>query len=387
MASYLKTTTLSTLVLVLAVASLNWLVDPYAVWHNRCWEGYNCRKTEAGDKVYLTKSLQWHHLNPDIVIHGNSRSELGIDPDSPAFEGRRVYNLSLRGAGIATQVEYLINLLELHRPERVIMSLDFLDFLIGADKFAAWPPRTSQRAILPLTLTRDDNPHYRINQAKGLTSALLSLDATLDSLKTLLRQQQPVNFTTLSGFNQADGFIPIIRYEGIGALFEQKLQELDRRLQNRHFSLLDRHQNSTSFRSLALLIKQLQQHKIRLDLFISPYHQQYLERIEKHGHRPLFLNWKQMLVERLAQLQFFEQGQLFDYSRLNRYTTEAVPTAKKVEMRWYWEPAHYRSELGEIIVGQILTSNPEFKLTPQNLQQRLADEQIAWQGGFAQRPP
>lgn len=376
MSTYLKQFFTVTVLLLIVIALLNWATDPFAIWHNRCIEGLNCHKTEAGDKIYLTKSYQWQHVNPDIVILGNSRPELGLNPNSPLFRDKTVYNLGIRGAGVGTQAKHLINLLETKTPERVILSVDFLDFLQRSTSKVNWPPKPSSRSNMPLTLLHQPNPYYFINTIKAHLASLYSLNTTLASIKTLIHQRQQTNYTTLKGFNQAQGFIPIVNNEGTYALFDQKRQALLKRLDGKSFSLADDAGQSSSFNSLKILVDTLKSKGVKLDLFISPYHQRYLEIIKSTGHFELYLAWKRELVSQLSALGFFSQGYLLDFSGFNRYTLEAVPDGRGKFMKWYWEPSHYREELGEVIIEHILSENTEFRLTPTKLAQNLAKERL-----------
>ncbi len=374
MTSYLKSFAISSILLLILVAVLNLGVDPFAVWHNRCIEGANCRKTEAGDKVYLTKSYQWHHLSPEVVILGNSRPELGLNPKTPLLAGKSTYNLAVRGAGLSNQITYIVNLLKEHNPERVILSVDFLDFLEIDGYTAVWPPHIKKTDSRPYSITGQPNPHHIVNDLKNRAMSLLSLDSTLASIRTLINQKKLLNYTTLDGFNQADGFLPIVTHEGLPALFDQKRQELVKRLKGKRFVLRDVMGQSSNFGALSLLVKELNRRKIKLNLFISPYHVEYLNVLVQTGHSTLFLEWKAELVGELFRAGYFQQSKLLDFSGFNRFTTESVPSEPGQFMKWYWEPSHYRSALGEVILAQILNEESEFELNPSNLEGHLDRE-------------
>ena len=200
------------------------------------------------------------------------------------------------------------------------------------------------------------------------------MDTILASIKTLARQHQQTNYTTLDGFNQAQGFIPIVNNEGIQALFDQKRQELLKRLDGKSYSLADKQGQSSSLNALKILLGTLKSKDIKLDIFISPYHRRYLEIVNQTGHFERYLAWKQELVRQLSALEFFPHGTLLDFRGFNRYTLEPVPQGRGKFMQWYWEPSHYREELGEVIIGHIISENAEFKLTNENIELRLAKE-------------
>ncbi len=92
------------------------------------------------------------------------------------------------------------------------------------------------------------------------------------------------------------------------------------------------------------------------------------------GHIGLFFKWKTELVNELAKIGYFDHSKLLDFSGFNQFTLESVPNRRGQLMRWYWEPSHYRKELGEIILAQILRENSEFQLAPGNLAKRLDKE-------------
>lgn len=372
MARYLRHLVLITALLAGVVGSLNLFVDPFAIWHNRCADGFNCRKTQAGDKIYLTKAYQWRHLEPEVVILGNSRPELGLNPDSATFSGAEVYNLSLRGAGLVTQARYLRNLLAEKSPQRLILNLDFLDFLQSPESKVSWPPGEPKSSHLSLSLTGQPRPHATFDWLRDRLQTLFSLDTTLASLTTLVTQQSEHNYTTLRGFNTAEGFLPIVRHEGVPALFEQKIEAMEQRLAGKRYALHDSEGRSFSFLVLQQLLDNAEQRGISVSLLISPYHVDYLAVLKKHQQFELYLSWKQALVDSLQQKGFFSEGTLSDFSGFNRYTTEAVPSRKGIMMRWYWEPSHYRSELGEEMLAAL--EGGEFSLTPANVTQRLEAE-------------
>ncbi|MCW8886273.1 MAG: hypothetical protein OQK12_13635 [Motiliproteus sp.] len=299
----------------------------------------------------MTKAFQWKHLEPDVVIIGNSRPELGIDPESPQFGNKSVYNLGLRGAGVTTQAIYLINLLNHHNPERVILNVDFLDFLQNPNKTVAWPPVNSSARYLELDLFGDKVVSEDFEDIEAKLKSLITLDVTLASFKTLFLQNHETNFTTQKGFNNAEGFKPIVKSEGTAALFEQKIQELSKRLSGKKYSLYDQNGVSKSFLTLNYLIGELHKKNIHLDIFISPYHDQYLQVVEETGHMDLFLSWKKELAIHLEKTGYFENSELYDFSDMNDFIKEPIPDKKGEFMKWYWEPAHYTARLGEEILS------------------------------------
>ena len=83
-------------------------------------------------------------MRPASLVLGNSRAEIGFDPESPAWpeSARPVFNLALPGAGIAAVADELAEALRSTSPRLVVVGLDFLDFRVDPssdESFTAQP--------------------------------------------------------------------------------------------------------------------------------------------------------------------------------------------------------------------------------------------------------
>lgn len=47
--------------------------------------------------------------------------------------------------------------------------------------------------------------------------------------------------------------------------------------------------------------------------------------------------------------------QVVDFSGYHRYSEEPVPTAARVEMRWYLDSSHYHERLGDLVLEQLFS--------------------------------
>jgi len=85
-------------------------------------------------------------------------------------------------------------------------------------------------------------------------------------------------------------------------------------------------------------------------LFINPYHRDYLAIVREAGLWDQMLEWKR----RLAGLARQHGVELFDFSGYGPGIDDDVSGLKKGEaLPWYWEPAHYRKELGELMIARM----------------------------------
>jgi hypothetical protein len=273
-----------------------------------------------------------------------------------------VYSLTLPGASFYQQVRTLQHALALTEPTLVLLAVDFLDFLIDpsvtTDPYK-WPlpPRDFERRLV-VDAQGELNPAYRWQRLTDYRDALFSLTAFKDSLKTLIAQDWPLATTiTAAGFNPANEYLEIIYNEGQHVLFEQKNAEIASQLTRQQWGIFVRDSHwSALLEALDRAIAMIQARGARVVVFINPYHAQYLEGINEAGYGPLFARWKQALADLVRRKQ---DVALWDFALLNSYTNEAPPSKgdKRNMLSWFLEPAHYRKELGDLLLRTMLHGN------------------------------
>ena len=184
-------------------------------------------------------------------------------------------------------------------------------------------------------------------------SGLFSLLALSDSVGTLAAQGNDLASTRRGdGFNPARDYVDIIRHEGQAVLFAQKNVEVANSFANPKLQLDQPGSGSASaFDALQAFLQTARQRGLQVTLFINPYHIDYLGAIESGDKWPLFEEWKRTLT-RMAEAA---QVPLWDFNTVDAYSTETVPQRgdRKTTLQWYWEPAHYRAELGELMIARM----------------------------------
>ncbi len=92
-----------TVLLLGNVVAFNLVVDPYGLFQVVDVPGVNRVKSQASERGSLFKHVSLERMHPSGLILGNSRAEIGFDPESPAWPpwARPVFNLALPGAGIS----------------------------------------------------------------------------------------------------------------------------------------------------------------------------------------------------------------------------------------------------------------------------------------------
>ena len=148
--SYLFNAGLTALAVMLGASLVNVTVDPYRVFGSRVVEGFNALKPRATQRIRESKSSQVVRVRPGTLILGNSRAEVGFDPQSRLWpaDARPVYNFAIPGSGIASARDHFRLALEAGRLKRVVLGVDFLDFLVRPDTSSTPRPPAKPSSML-----------------------------------------------------------------------------------------------------------------------------------------------------------------------------------------------------------------------------------------------
>jgi len=324
------------------------LIDPYGVWQSN--SGFP-RKVAASDKVRQIKSYQGMRYSPEVLIVGNSRVEIGLPPEHPFYQGK-VYNLGLPGAGVLMQYDYAWHLIQTgNNIQQVLVAVDFVDFLSvkpsGSKLVGSWQARLNYYLAEPYR----DNKNYWVQGSEQFQLAF-SQSAIVDSLKTIISQSQDLNATGVNGFNDGRLYHNIVKNEGFSALYRQKIDELQKRLQRDGLKF---DTSGREFLALDSFLKLLTDKGITVTLFINPYQYHYLDLIEKNGLEQTFIDWKLNVQQFAARYNLA----LYDFAiRSELVSAAAVLKSKKLEDNpFFWEPAHYRPTFGVLMLDVFLQQN------------------------------
>ena len=355
-------TWLTALILFLLVAmTVNYFVNPYAMFNTANISGFNEIKPALQTRVSQAKPYQVLGVQPKGLIIGNSRPEMGLNPDHlcwPESAGP-VFNMAAPGISFYRQVRFAQHAIAAGEVELVVLGLDFIDFLVRPDintDPTIWPVAERETVSLLVDGLGQTRDAFALDQLKDKFKALASLNTLSDSIVTVARQNHPSATTrTWLGFNEGERiYLPIIHSEGQKVLFKQKNDEVAARLSRYPWQIYHAGTSwSTSFESLQRLVDYLKQRNIKLILFVNPYHADYLELIHQANLWGKFEAWK----IRLTEISEKANVDFWDFSDYDRYSTEALKQdGKRGHMiEWFWEPAHYKQELGDKMLTSMLS--------------------------------
>jgi hypothetical protein len=358
-------------VLLAAVAAVNLLVDPYGLFRIVDIAGVNRIKSQAGERAALFKFTGLERMRPASLVLGNSRAEIGFDPESPAWpeSARPAFNLALPGAGVSAVAGDFARALHDTRPRLVVVGLDFLDFRVDPSSDESFNAQSV-----------DPDPVRKIRERAG---ALLTLNAFADSLATIKAQRDPhATSLTDAGFNPKLDYIGVARREGYFAMFRQRDQENALAYLRGPKSIFQSDgRPGPGFDAVDHIIALARSNSIKLRFVIYPYHMHTLTLFHLTGLWPAYENWKRELVTRVDAAQSTMDVELWDFTGLSPYAGEPVPRPgdTRTELQWYWEAGHFKKSLGDLLLVNMFDGRPDegqrgHRLTGQNLDEQLRNQ-------------
>jgi hypothetical protein len=368
--------------LALAVIALNVLVDPYRMYGTPVIPGWTALKPRIYQQTGIAKTYQLERVVPRTLLLGNSRVEIGLNPKSREWppNAQPVFDAAEDGTGLPLALEMLREAIAVRVPDTVILGLDIIDFLQDPTPPGAQgaPPDADARRFL---VRSDGKPNRQrpLQIWRDRIATTLTISALYDSLATLLDQNPRTSATmTLRGFNPLHQYRVYAARSGYHELFAQKNAVYEAQFHRYPAPDFADPFRYSSFRCLRRIIELTARHRIRLILYIHPYHADFLEILHQVGLWPSFDNWERALtrVVALEDRKLSVKVPLYDFAEYDRYSTEPVPPPGDLhaKMRWYWESGHYKSALGDQILARIFGKIDHFGslLTPSDIDGKLA---------------
>ena len=363
--------------LLVLAGAVSFIVDPYGLYDEIVIEGFNAKKPRAYTHRRLVKQRRALRLAPTTVVFGNSRLDVGIDPDSPNWpeDLRPVFNLAIPGEGMGGIVKSYDLIVRRAVPRTIVIGVDFMDFL------------SADAPIADLTMPLPARLRAGHMAFQALVETHLSQTAVIDSLRTVFLQgDRYAEHMTKAGFNPMRQYLPIVRREGHYAIAHQKNRQYLKAFFGRPSSIfLEDGGDAAPMHELRVLLSDARRRGIEVHMFFYPYHADLLETIWVSGYWTMFEVWKRTVV-RIVDEIFATSGRvaLWDFAGYNSYSTEPIPARgdTKSDMRWYWEPGHFKSALGQLMIARLFgggESDFGFRLSAENIEQRIADVRAARQ--------
>ena len=353
---YLALALLAATSLAAATAILTVMVDPYYAFGARLIEGLTSLKPRADEQIDIAKASLLARARPTTLILGNSRAEIGLDPRSSAWPSslRPVFNCSLAGHDMFSELLYFLDDLALKRPRLVLVGADFQDFISAGDNNSEPPVLPLERRLL---VDRHGTPNKDrwVQSLVDMGTSTMAIGALSDSFLTVASQDPRSSPTlTTDGYNPLHEYEYFVRHEGAYVLFAQKRAAYQ--VQYRRFKPSDfsRPALNPEFRELDALLDAARKSGTRVIVFTYPYHAEYYDMLRGFRLWSSFLAWKAALTSDVSRFTRNSDGriQLYDFALVNDITSEPAPSQadRGRQMQWYWEPGHFKSALGDQMI-------------------------------------
>jgi len=333
---------------VLTLASLSIAlgigVDPYRMYGTPVVPGWTALKPQIYKQASLAKTYQLERVGPATLLLGNSRVEIGFDPESPHWPAAAhpVFNAALAGGGLDDCLLMLRSATAVHPPSTVILGLDILDFLQRPDHNRGLPQRPDGPDERRLVVDTDGHPNPKrfLQLWRDRITTTLTIDAIFDALATPFDQNPETSATmTPLGFDPLHEYRIFVWRQGYYQLFSQKNAIYHQQYKNYPAPDFAEPLDFPSFRYLQAIIELASSYGENLILFIHPYHVDYLEMLHDVGLWRSFENWKRALARFVdAQQQTRHASvRVIDFSGYNEISSEHVPPPgdRHTAMRWY----------------------------------------------------
>ncbi len=358
--TYLLRAAIFSLLACLIVLGLNFTVDPYGITGVRRMPHLNEYKVDINEHTRLMKKYQPLFGRHNALIVGNSRVELGISPSHHCFSdnGMDVYNLGIPGTDVPTQLAYALNVINRQPIKTVFLSLDFTDFISPEPESHQVQSSMLQQSTGEFRHTAfgEPNPDYPRIYFLDHLKALFSLDALVASVRTIVLQSSVSADREDSGFNPARDFEEAVRIEGPRALFDQKMVDLRKKYSTVWYLRAADGQLNPAFADLDMFLTMAAARGIKVYLFTNPFHEIFWDMLQSEGHMPMYEDWVRS-VEDLVKRHESGSVVLWNFSEDSSYIHETIPgqQVKSGPLQWFWEPAHYRRQLGDLMVDAMLS--------------------------------
>lgn len=369
MRRFVITVLLGMVVFTASVSLSCFVVNPYGVFAGPGIAGFNRNKPQAIWQPHLAKAYLVEHVEPRTLLLGDSRIELGLNPQSMSWrdEFKPVFNLGVPGITLPDQYRYFQHALAHFVPRTLVIGSAFEDCFV-------WPKLKGQDASGTAEdylsrLKRNSTSDLKYIRLKDYMLALFSQDAFIDSVMTILNQNDHDSpYMAVDGWQSSHDFHHSFGTEG----YHHLVMDKDRMVANT--MLAWEAEPICNLEPLQSILRLARSHDIKVVIILTPSYVDELEIIKRLGLQRAYDTWKRRLVRIVFDAAGGGDGvTLWDFNRIDAYTTEPLPPPedRRRALKWFWETKHFKAELGDLIIKTIMGQGSiDFgvKLTPSNIE-------------------
>ena len=309
---------------LLSVVGINWLVDPYQIGTGPAWPRFNEVKFRSHTNVRQAKAINVKRLKPHAVVLGNSRADIGMDPNHAALLTHgNSYNLAIPASDMVETLRYYRGAVQAQP--------DLKTVVLGIDLVAFAPNRYLRSLDAEVDAYLDPGPVlYPTMEVTASHRALLASGLTVVGNLS----GAPVRENYLSSGRLDRRNPPGMSTE---AAFALHLKQVYLGQEGWYSAYQTAPEQMTAFRDL---VRDCKARGIELKVFISPAHALQWEAIHLAGQWAAFEQWKREVAAITP---------VWDFSGYNSVTTEPLTSAT----RNYIESSHYLPHVGRWVLDRM----------------------------------
>lgn len=365
------------------VAAINVAVDPWGYFDTKLISGFNALKPELPSYERVVEAHRLSTLQPLGLILGASNSDVGLDPEHPAWSVDVVFNAATGQCSISLVYRLLQQAITFQIPKQIVLGLDIgmfnparqQDKGISESSFAVTKSGTRNRDYLALNHYANAFSFSMLRASLGVIAANRKVNIDVENYRpqlTATGMMNPESFPTNAWKTYRYRFQSNVRFavEDLWAPLNE-------------FKEIENFSNEETFETFRQIVRLACVNEIDLQIVLSPVHAYLLVAKEAAGMTELWERWQRAVVETAAseaEISGCKPAPIWDFSGYNEFTSETIAnsTSTADSPEWYWDPAHYRKELGDKILNRVFgqesdssTSDFGLRLTPVNIDERL----------------
>ena len=361
------------LALVAAVAGVNGVVDPFAMYRGIELRHFNAYKPEIQQRVRLYKAFELRRVRPRTIMLGTSRTHVGLSCTNEALQRLEgpCYNAAFDGATTREMLAYLRHAQAIRPLRHVVLGLDAYQLTAA--------PAFTRPDFDPLLLRNGKVPAWW-RFVTGDLRVLASLDTLRASLHTIEAQQAPEpSWFAADGQRLGEVFFRrvdenFVRY-GPRAYFDE-IDRLEVGFQTEGGVPRTREAAQSSLAYIGRIVEFCRRHHIDLRIFITPAHAHQTEIAVAAGGEGAIAHGKRALVQLLARDAAHHPGEapipLYDFGGYSSITTEPLPPeGSRREMRYYWDSSHFKQIVGDYVLDRLFHTRNAAREVPADFGVRL----------------
>ncbi|WP_228892508.1 hypothetical protein [Pseudoduganella aquatica] len=358
-----------------AVAALNYAVDPYLThqWNTPPVQLLRPMRERLGP---WAKTYALARYRPALVYVGNSRTEVALPAHPSLFGGRPVFNAALSGATMNDAGMMAHHAVQVAKVDTLVWGLDAPSFHLGTGNTEL------DEALLA------DGPGYLARRSLLNLKRAVSLEMAGDALRVLSGSYEPVCRSSLAFLGQRDAACLMHRFATRGSKAAAVLPRLGEFVRG----------EGPAAGALAVFHRRLDELcslGTRVRLYVNPTHALMQDALYWAGKAEPAEAWLRALTAAAARRRAAGcDVTLHDFSGYNSVTTEPLPQAGGgADMGYYWEPSHYRENVGRMILARLFggaSAAPDgfgAELMPSNVEQHLSAMHVARERYHAEHAP